>query len=425
MELFARSRPARIGLAGLAVAALGSYLYAVFIIWRVDWLQNEIDQQNLRAAADLQPWDAQTHWLLGRYLLEANQDPGGALGPLHRAVELDTYDGRYWLDLAAAYYQRDNLNQSRLAVEHALRTEPTSPRIAWEAANLYLAQSDISRALPLFRVAVQHDPEKTDAAVDLCWRATRNISLIVSYALPPQPAAYFALLKLLVDDKQTAPANELWHALIARKMKFPADEAFPYLDYLIQTQQVDQARQVWANLRNSHSELPEESPKNLVCNGRFQADSVNGGFDWRNKIVRGVEISRDPTESHGSSQALRIAFMGPGVADAGFYEYVPVEINTRYRLSAFVKTQEIDTASGPRLAVEDFTSGTILADTEEFLNTNDWLQHSTEFATGPENHLVTLRVLRVPGDRLIKGTLWIADVEMTQIPASVPSGATP
>ncbi|HXX99373.1 MAG TPA: hypothetical protein VEI54_00540, partial [Candidatus Limnocylindrales bacterium] len=97
----------------------------------------------------------------------------------------------------------------------------------------------------------------------------------------------------------------------------------------------------------------------------------------------------------------------------------------RYRLSAFVKSEEIDTASGPRLAVEDFPSGRILANTEEFLNTNDWLQRSTEFATGPESRLVTLRILRVPGDRLIKGTLWIADVEMAPISAFLPPGRTP
>jgi len=425
MELLVRSKPARIGLAVLAVAALCSYLYAVFIIWRADGLQDGLDQQSLRASAELQPWDAQTHWLLGRYLLEADQDPSGAIGSLHRAVELDTYDGRYWLDLAAAYYQQDNLNQSKLALEHALRTEPTSPAIAWEAASLYLAQNDVSRALPLFRAAVQHDPTKTDVALDLCWRATRNINLIVFYALPPQPAAYFALLKRLVDDKQTGPANELWRALSEKRLKFSAAEAFPYLDYLIQTQQVDQARRVWANLRSSHSELPDESPKNLVCNGRFEADSVNGGFDWRKKTIQGVEISRDPSEIHGASRALRIAFMGPGVADVGFYEYVPVEINTRYRLSAFVRTQEIDTASGPRLAVEDFPSGRILANTEEFLNTNDWLQHSTEFVTGSESHLVTLRVLRIPGNLLIKGSLWMADVEIAPIPDFVPSGGTP
>jgi len=90
-----------------------------------------------------------------------------------------------------------------------------------------------------------------------------------------------------------------------------------------------------------------------------------------------------------------------------------------YRLSAFVRTQEIETASGPRLAVEDFPSGRILANTEEFLNTNDWLQHSTEFVTGPESHLVTLRVLRIPGNLLIKESLWMADVEMAPISAFV------
>ena len=86
--------------------------------------------------------------------------------------------------------------------------------------------------------------------------------------------------------------------------------------------------------------------------------------------------------------------------------------NSPYRLGAFVKTQEIDTASGPRLAVADFPSARILASTDEFLDTSDWRKQSIEFVTGPDTHLVMLRVVRVPGDRLIKGTLWLDDVEL-------------
>jgi tetratricopeptide (TPR) repeat protein len=418
MESFARSRPARSGVAALAIAVLGFYVYTVLIIWRADWLQDGRDQRSLQASEKLQPWDAQTHWLRGRYLLHADQDPEGAVVTLHRAVELDPYEGRYWLDLAGAYYQRGNPVESKAALEHALRMEPTSLVIAWDAANLYLAQNDVSSALPLFRVALEYDPGKSDDALDLCWRATKSIGLIVARALPPQAAAYFALLKLLVNEKQMAPANELWHALIAEKLKFPVPEAFPYFDYLIQTQQIDQARQVWADLRTSHSELADDSPTNLVRNGGFEAEFLNGGLDWRKDQSGEVEISRDSTEFHRGSRALQIAFRGPGPADVGFCQYVPVQPNTGYRLSAFVKTQEIDTASGPRLAVEDSPSGTILANTDEFLDTSDWRQHTIEFATGPETHLVMLRIVRIPGGRLIKGTFWLDDIEL------VPTAAT-
>jgi hypothetical protein len=36
--------------------------------------------------------------------------------------------------------------------------------------------------------------------------------------------------------------------------------------------------------------------------------------------------------------------------------------------------------------------------------------------TGPEARLITVKVMRVPGNPLIKGTFWLDDVELTPFP---------
>jgi hypothetical protein len=100
------------------------------------------------------------------------------------------------------------------------------------------------------------------------------------------------------------------------------------------------------------------------------------------------------------------------------YEYVPVQPNTAYRLSAFVETQEIVTASGPRLAVTDSSTGKIVATTDEFQDTGRWKQRTAEFVTAPDTHLAAIRIVRVPGNLLIKGTLWIDDIELTPDPVA-------
>jgi len=419
---FVRSRLGRVGIAGISLVVFGLYVHAILGIWRADWLRDEHDRPSLEASARLEPWDAQTHWLLGRYFLYAAVDPPNALLAFRRAVKLNRYDARYWLDLAAAYELGSDSGQSKKALEQALRAEPTSTEIVWNTANFYLTQNDTSRALPLFRVVLEYDPRNTAAALDLCWRATKNVTQIVTHTLPAQPASYFVLLKILTAQSQSAPANELWHALIAQKLKFSVEEAFPYFDYLIQTQQIDQAKQVWADLRKLDSALQDDSPSNLVRNGGFEAEALNGGFDWRSGQTSQIHVSLDTSESHSGTRALRIAFIGPGVSDSGVYEYVPVQPNTRYRFSAFVKTQDIITASGPRLSVQDLSTGK-MATTDEFLGTSAWGQRTAEFVTGPETHLVTLRMVRIPGNPLIKGTFWLDDVELT--PASAAPRAIP
>jgi tetratricopeptide (TPR) repeat protein len=423
MDQFVSARPIRIGIAAFTLLASASYVYVVLSLWRADFLQDHRDRASLEASARLQPWNAQTQWLLGRYFLYSTQDYTNALKSLQRAVELNRYEGRYWIDLATAHEVRGEASESQEALLRAPQVEPTSIEIAVETANFYLAQNDTNRALPLFRVALQYDPRNTVAILGLCWRATKNVSQIVSQALPMQLAPYFAFLKILTGQNQSSPANELWQDLIAQKFRFPVEEAFPYFDYLIQTQQIDQAKKVWTDLSKVHPELQDDTTSNLVRDGGFETEFLNGGFGWRSRQTDQISVLLDTSEVHSGTRSLRLGFAGPAVADAGVYEYVPVQPNTAYKLSAFVKTQELTTASGPRLAVEDSSTKEMLGTTDEFLDTSSWRLRTAEFVTGTDTHLVTLRIVRIPGNPLIKGTFWLDDVELT--PASPAQRATP
>ncbi len=413
MDHFVICRPIRVGIAAFAVVIFVFYVYGVYSVWRADWLRHRPDRGSLEDSAHLQPWNAQTQWLLGRYSLNAAQDYATAMTFLQRAVELNPYEGRYWLDLAAAHEVRGETNLSQEALERALRAEPTSTEIAWEAANFYLVQNDPERALPLFRVAVQHDPQKIVPAIELSWRTTKSVSQVVGQVLPAQPTPYFAFLRILAGQNQSSPASELWQDLIGQSFRFPVEEAFPYFDYLIQAQQIDQARKVWGDLSKLHPELQDDATSNLVRNGGFEREFVNGGFDWRSRPDNPLNVSLDTDEFHRGARALRVAFSGPAVADMGIYEYVAVQPSTAYRFGAYVKTQDIITASGPRLAVEDSSNEKVLATTDEFLETSGWSEHGAAFVTGSTTHLVTLRVVRIPGNPLIKGTFWLDDVELT------------
>ncbi|HMJ20579.1 MAG TPA: carbohydrate binding domain-containing protein [Terriglobales bacterium] len=410
-----RSRPIRIGVAAVALVVGAFYVYAVYSVWRADWLRGQIDLGSLEASAHLQPWNAKTQWLLGRYSLNVTQDYVAALTFLQRAVELNPYEGRCWLDLAEARQVRGETNESQAALERALGAEPASAEIAWEAANSYLVQNNIERALPLLRAAIQYDANNTAPAIDLSWRATKNVGQIVSRVLPAQPQAYFSFLKILTARNQSSAANELWHDLIAQGFRFPVEEAFPYFDYLIRDQQIDQASQVWTDLSKIHPEVRDDIASNLVRNGGFEAEFLNGGFDWRRDPTGQINVALDTSELHSGARSLRIEFTGPALSDVGVYELVPVQPNTAYRLSAFVKTADVTSASGPRLAIEESSTRKMLGTTDEFLETSSWMQRTAVFVTGTETRLLTLRILRIPGNPLIKGTLWLDDIELTPV----------
>ena len=53
--------------------------------------------------------------------------------------------------------------------------------------------------------------------------------------------------------------------------------------------------------------------RNLIVNGDFSLDVLNGGFDWQYQKQRSVTLTLDPSDFHGGHRSLLITFDGPGV----------------------------------------------------------------------------------------------------------------
>jgi tetratricopeptide (TPR) repeat protein len=401
--------------AALCLAAVGAYVAVVANHYVAFRMGTRTDAQSLERAAELEPGNAEPQWKLGRYSLYVAQNPAAAIANLEIAVALNPHIAQYWLDLASGYQVVGDVQRQSRALEKALRAEPTAPDVAWQVANFYLIESDVTRALPLFRTVMENDPTKVNAALELCWQATKDVDAILSQALPAKPDIYFVLLNLLIESGEAAPASEVWARLLSLKQTFTTTHAFRYFDYLLKEEQTNSAVQVWQALANRSSELSRYiEPGNLIVDGNLEKSFLNGGFDWRYELRDAVQLSVDTSDFHGGNQSLRIAFKGPAVANAGFFQFVPVRPNTDYRFSAYTKAQDIESASGPRVVIVDAYSSDSYVTTDDSLGTTGWRQQLADFKTGPETSMLLVKVARVPGDSLIKGTFWIDDISLVQ-----------
>lgn len=399
----------------LCVAASGLYTVAIAKHYLAYRLSTNPDLGSLERSTAIEPLNADLRWESGRYALFVSQDPADAVSKLEAAAAINPHVARYWLDLAAAYQQLGKLDLHRSAIEHALEVEPSNPNVAWEAANFYLAQNDLDRALPLFRVVLANDPAQTSSALKLCWHATQNVDQMLAEAVPSEPSPYFAFLNLLAAENETAAAEKVWHQLASLGKQFPTSDAFSYFDYLLRQQETDAAVQVWDELvRRSTNLQSYTQPGNLAVDGSFEKSSLNGGFDWRYSMTGPVRLSIDSAEFHGGNQAVRMVFKGPAISDVGIFEYVPVRPNTDYHFSAYTKSEDIESASGPRVAIVDAYSGETFVLTDDSLGTTGWRMQSADFRTGSETSLLVLTVRRVPGGALITGKFWIDDVSLSQ-----------
>lgn len=415
MQVKLNSRPRKLLFALVSLAAAGLYLSFIARHYAAARLSARRDARSLAQAARLEPWNAEPHWELGRYSLFVAQDPTAAVSNLEAAIALNPSVAQYWLDLAAAYQVSGDVPRQRFALDQGLQAEPTAPDVAWEAANFYLVQYDLARALSLFRVVMANDPEQLNAALSLCWRATRDVNRMLADAVPPHPAPYFALLNLLTSQGQTESAEVVWKRLTSLGQQFPASNAFPFVDYLIEKHEASAAAQAWQQLlARNHDLQAYVQPGDLIVDGSLEKEFLNGGFDWRYSDTGAVQLAIDNGEFHGGNQSLRMAFTGPGVSDPGIFQYVPVRPDTNYHFTAYTKAEDIESASGPRLAVLDAYSGKKYVLTDDSLGTTGWREQSADFQTSPESSLVIVKVTRVPGDPLIKGRFWIDDLSLAQ-----------
>ncbi|HEY3038450.1 MAG TPA: tetratricopeptide repeat protein, partial [Pyrinomonadaceae bacterium] len=148
------------------------------------------DPGNLQQAIKLAPSNAEYRELLGRYLAFSGHNLDGAIANYQTAVGLNPYVARYWLDLAGAYQVAGRTGEQQESLERAVEADPTTPHVAWEAANFFLVQGDQERALRHFRVVLANDPESVDLALQLCWHATGDANQIINQALPERPDLY-------------------------------------------------------------------------------------------------------------------------------------------------------------------------------------------------------------------------------------------
>jgi tetratricopeptide (TPR) repeat protein len=403
---------------GVAVAFAVVYVGLAASRFAASWLGSRVQLSSLQKAAWLDPGNADYRNHLGRFYDLVARDPASAVGQYQAAVRLNPHSARFWFDLASAYQVLGDTAAQTAALERAIQADSMTPDVAWEAANLYLVQGENEKALREFRVVLANDPSLAEAAIQFCWRIEPDVDVLLRDFVPPRNDAYTAFLNLLETKQETAGTAKAWAALMQTHQPFERRQADEYIRYLIQHKDVDQAVLVWRQTAERFgltSYLPSSS--NLIVNGSFSLNVLNAGFDWQHQSQSGVKLELDTTDSHAGRQSLTITFDGPGISDAGIYQFVAVQPNTTYQFSAYYKNVEMEGAGGPHFTIQDMYTQAIYYESDELIDAGFWKSAEGDFKTGPDCKLVVLHIRRLPAGSPIRGKLWIDDFHLTRKPS--------
>jgi tetratricopeptide (TPR) repeat protein len=413
MELLLNSAPRRNLIIGATALSCGLYLLLTARLFVASAFGERPELASLERATRLDPANAEYRNHLGRYYALVARDPGAAIESYRAAIQLNPHSARYWFDLASAYQVLGDTSGQSWALEHAIQAGPTTPDVAWEAANFFLVRGDNQRALQEFHVVLENEPSLASLAIQFCWRIDPNVDLLLREVVPPKSSALIAFLNLLMTRQETTAAAKVWTVLMTTSDSFELRSVYNYLQYLIDHKEVDQARLVWQQAAprfGLSSYIPTKN--NLIVNGDFSLDVLNGGFDWQYQKQPSVTLTLDPSDFHGGHRSLLITFDGPGISDAGIRQFIVVQPDTTYDFSAYYKNGEIEGAGGPHITIQDAYTNAVVYDSDELTEAGFWKSASGEFTTGHNCKLLVLHVRRLPAGSPTRGKLWVDDFRL-------------
>jgi hypothetical protein len=368
----------------------------------------------LKRAVWLSPGNADYRYRVGRYFAFVAGDSQSAIDSFRAAVALNPHDARYWFDLAAAYQVTGDIAGQRTALERALQAEPTAPDVAWEAANFFLVDGDIDRALREFHVVIENDLSLVDASLRACWRVRPDPDLLLRDVVPARADSVIAFLHLLISNKETDGSIKAWERLAQLHEKFQNRYLYEYVNYLIAARRPDAAMSAWAqsaDVLGLSAYMPTQD--NLVVNGDFSLDVLNGGFDWTYVDRTGVKPVLDQSDFHQGHRSLFLTFEGPGINDAGISQLIPVHGATTYDFSAYYKSAEFEGAGGPQIVLRDAYTGAALFTSEPLNDADFWKEVHSQVAVPNSTTLLRLAIERFPAGSPIRGKLWVDDFELS------------
>jgi len=416
----------RLGL-GARWAVSAGLLWAVWNVgWRAagEWHARQGTAESLERAMRLDRRNGAHAVARARSLQNSirGTKPGEVVELWEAAVALNPNRAAWWVELGGAYEWSGRTEEALRALEKARELFPRSPDVNWKVGNFYLRAGRHAEAQKALKRVVRDDPEMGRGVFDLAWRAGYEEEVILEAVVPDEPSARMAYLNFLVETKRIQAAKKVWAKLMAQGMRVSVQAAFPYLDALIQEGEAEELRQAWRAVEEEeHEARPATTDtENEITNGSFERPIVNGGRDWRVLSADGVRVSLDTSEFFEGRRALRVEFNGKNnLAYSHVLQFVPVEPNRSYRLSAYLRAQRITSNSGPRVEIYDHGDRErLFLSTEDIGGTTSWAARTAEFRTGGKTHILVVRLARPASNSLdgrISGTVWIDQVRLQAV----------
>jgi tetratricopeptide (TPR) repeat protein len=369
---------------------------------------------------DLSPNDPITSWLRAVIHLDefTPESLARAVAGFEDMVRAAPYDHRAWVELGRGLEQAEQFERAEKAFLRAVELAPNYSYTHWHLGNFYLRQNRENEAIERFRFAAETSTEYREQVFAIAWDYFENDPKKLEELAGADPEVRAGLAKFYAAKELAPESLRIWNSLSGDEKQAHQDVARIVTQALYDKRFYRSAVQFVSQLG-----LESQAKMDAVQNGGFEGalleDAQKVFFNWKIVKLEKVEVRTDAAKKHEGNRSLRLNFTGfSGIEVKNVWQVVAVQASTRYRLSFYVRTENLKSAGTPLFEVVNANDDKLIATSQPFpVDTSDWSEIRVDFATPANAEGVVIRLDRAYcGDACpIVGSVFIDAVKMEKL----------
>ncbi len=422
--LDARATPTRIALATAIVLAI------VFGWFAVRWqLGNMLAELTLpmdsgapeiaQVAVNFASRDPLSNWLLA----STNKDVftpeklSASVNGFERVVQLSPNDFRWWVELGRAREQVDDTDAAEKAYHRAAEIAPAYTYPQWQLGNFYLRQGRGDEAFAELKKAAESNTVYRDQVFSIAWDFYEQDTSKLEQIAGNSPSTRAGLARFYAGKGRAEDSLRIWNMLSDEDKQANIEFAKVIGQALYEKRNFREAVEFVRQLG-----IEPDAKAETIQNGSFErpiGEGRNTMFGWKVLPLEKMDVKLDPMQKHEGTRSLRVSFNG--YSDATLYnllQYVAVNPGVHYRLSAWVRTENLKSAGLPMLEIYNANDDKNIATSQPLPSgKTDWQQLKIEFTTPSNAEAVGIRTIRgfCGFECPIFGTFWYDDFKLEKI----------
>lgn len=416
-----RKMPVKIGVIAMILFAL---IFGWFSIrWQIGNMLAELTVPNDpnakqigQLAQRLSPGDPLATWLSASTEKDVftPEKIEASLEKYEEAVRLAPNDYRWWVELGRAREQSATPESAESAYLRAIQLAPTYTYPHWQLGNFYLRQNRGEEAFTELKKAAQNNQRFRQQVYSIAWDYYDKDKERLEAIAGEFSDAKVGLAQFYASKKMPEDSLRMWKSLSEEEKKQNEIVAKTVAQILWNEKKYLSAVEFMRE-----TGLEPDAKAETINNGGFE-NSIDKPeetyFGWKIVNEEKLSVQLDPSQKQEGRRSLRVRFNGYSAPQmANILQIVPVNPNTNYRLSFWLKTDELKSAGPPVLQILDSKESRLVADSKPFpTGTSDWQEIKIDFTTPEEAEGIFVRTGRsYCGDSCpIIGGFWYDDFKL-------------